>query len=101
MLRNFHILGAILAKHEAESPLLVNADAVLALTISCERLEAVARRYPQIFQAHRRIKLLQFRECAFSNVRRMGTPGSSANAAAVSLSLNDVIATADNNEMRY
>ena len=67
------VLWAILAKHEAESPLFVDADAVLALTISCERLEAVARWYPQIFQAHRRIELLQFRERAFSNVRRMGT----------------------------
>ena len=101
MLRDFYILGAILAEYEAEPPLLVDSDAVLAFAISGERLQPVARRYAQILQAQRRIKLLQFRERALSNVRRMERTGSSANAAAVSLSLNDLIATNNNNEVRY
>jgi hypothetical protein len=72
MLRNFHDFGAVIAEHEAESPLLVDADTVLALAISRKRLEPVARRNTQIFQAHCGIQLLQFRERAFADVRRMG-----------------------------
>ena len=71
MLRNLHILGAVFAEYEAEAPLLVDADAVLSLAISRERFEPIARRNTQILQTHRRIKLLQFGERAFSNVWRM------------------------------
>ena len=39
MLRNLYILDAVFAEHEAEPPLLVDADAVLSLAISRERLE--------------------------------------------------------------
>jgi hypothetical protein len=64
VLRNLYILGAVFAEHEAEPPLLVDADAVLPLAICRERLEPIARRSTQIIQAHRGIKLLQFRERA-------------------------------------
>jgi len=102
VLRNFHILRAILAKHEAESPLLVDADAVLALTISCERLEAVARRGTR--KSSRLIAASSCCSFASARLRMSGgweRTGSSANAAAVSLSLNDLIATAYDNEVRY
>jgi hypothetical protein len=48
MLRNLHIVGADFAEYEAEPPLLVDADAVLSLTISCEHFEPIARRNAQI-----------------------------------------------------
>jgi len=100
MLRNFHDFGAVIAEHEAESPLLVDADTVLALAISVSA-RAVARRNTQIFQAHCGIQLLQFRERAFADVRRMGATGNSANAAAVALSLNDLIAISNSNDYHY
>ena len=75
VLRNLHIPGAVFAEYKAEPPLLVDADAVLSLALSRERFESIARRYTQILQTHRRIKLLQFGERAFSNVRRMRSDG--------------------------
>jgi len=43
MLRHLYILYAVFAEHEAEPPLLVDANAVLSRAISRERLEPVAR----------------------------------------------------------
>ena len=75
MLRILYILGAVFAEHQAEPPLLVDADAVLSLTISRERFETIARRNTKILKTHRSIKLLQFAEGALSNVRRMRSDG--------------------------
>jgi len=44
---------------EAHSPLVVDADAVLSLTISCQRLQPIARRRCQKRQRFRRVQLRQ------------------------------------------
>jgi len=45
---------------EAHAPLLVNADAVLALPITHQRLEMISRRDGQVAEACRRIEVLEF-----------------------------------------
>lgn len=54
-----HILGALRSPHKANSPLIVNANAVLTLPISFQSLELVARRRAQVIKNRRPIKLLQ------------------------------------------
>ena len=72
MFRNLHFLGTVFAEHEANPPLLVDANAVLSLTVARKRLQPIARRCAQVLLAHGRIELLQLGKYAFSNGRRMG-----------------------------
>jgi len=101
MLRNLHILSAVFAEDEAEPPLLVDADAVLSLAISRECFERL------LGGTRKSSKLIAASSCcslASTRFRMSGgcdRTGSSANAAAVALSLNDLIATANSNGYHY
>src|SRR5580658_8882236 len=53
---DFDILGAFVGPAEADPPLLVDPDRVLALPIARERLKPVSRRDSQVFQANRRVE---------------------------------------------
>jgi hypothetical protein len=54
-----HILGALRSPHKANSPLIVDADAVLPLPISLQSFELIAWRHAQVIKNRGPIKLLQ------------------------------------------
>src|SRR5438132_179688 len=54
---------AVLAPVETDSPLIVDADAVLAAPAALQRLKAVARGNSQVLQTLGRIELPQLRAC--------------------------------------
>ena len=54
-----HILGALRSPHKANSPLIVDADAVLPLPISSQSFELIAWRHAQIIKNQGPTKLLQ------------------------------------------
>ena len=47
---DFDFSGTTVCPAEADAPLVVDADAVLPLTVTAQRLEAVGRRQPQVGQ---------------------------------------------------
>ncbi|SRR6266571_9573729 len=55
---------------ETDSPLLVDADAVLSLPVAFQRFQPVSRWNPQIFEANRRVQELQFMKRLLLNVAR-------------------------------
>ena len=54
-----YVLGAILGPSKTDAILGVDSDAVLASTISAQRLQAVARRAPEISEGRRAVEQLQ------------------------------------------
>jgi hypothetical protein len=55
----FDIISTSVLPREADSPLVVDPDAVLPPSVALERLEAVARRNPQVLEDLRRMQLLE------------------------------------------
>jgi hypothetical protein len=56
----FNVFGSRIGPSEADSPLVVYADAVLSCAIAFEHFQAVAGRYAQILQAGGNLKLANF-----------------------------------------
>jgi hypothetical protein len=56
----FHVLGSRIGPSEADSPLVVYADAVLPCAVAPQRFQAVAGRYAQILQTAGDLKLTDF-----------------------------------------
>jgi hypothetical protein len=54
---DFDVLGAAVRPSEADAPLVVDANAVLALPVSPQGLQPVPRRNPQIAEATRDLEL--------------------------------------------
>jgi hypothetical protein len=50
VIQNFNFVGIAGVPAKTNSPLIVDPDAVLALPITVELLEAIARRNPQIIE---------------------------------------------------
>ncbi len=67
---DFDFLGIGSAPDEADAPLFVDADAMLALSVSFERLEAIARRELKEFKLHGRVDELKLCQRALLNVGR-------------------------------
>jgi hypothetical protein len=65
----FHVFGSRIGPPEADSPLVVYADAVLSCAVAFERFQAVARRYAQILQATGDLKLANFAASDHCDVR--------------------------------
>ena len=59
-----------LTLHEAQAELIVDADAVLALSLSCKRFKAVPRRLSEIRQSFGRIKYRELSERRRTKIRR-------------------------------
>jgi hypothetical protein len=55
--------GGSLAPFETHSPLVVGADAVLALPIALQRFEAIPGQGRQIFERRRRIESVDLQTC--------------------------------------
>lgn len=56
---NFYILGAFGCPHEADAPLVVDADAVLALAVALQGFKPVAGRDTQVVQHMGRVQQAQ------------------------------------------
>ncbi len=54
-----HILGTLRSPHKANSPLIVDANAVLPLSISLQSFKMIAWRYTQIIKDCGPVELLQ------------------------------------------
>lgn len=59
VVNDFNILGTILAPTEAESPLLVNSNAVLPFSVARQSFESITRERSQILQVRCAIKDLK------------------------------------------
>lgn len=56
----FHVFGSRIGPAEADSPLVVYANAVLSCAVAFEHFQAVAGRYAQILQTAGDLKLTNF-----------------------------------------
>ena len=68
---DLYIRWANVGPNEAQSPLLIDPNAVLALTITSKSLKAVARRDAHKIQACSGIQLCQFASCNLFDVREV------------------------------
>jgi hypothetical protein len=59
IINNFHVVWAIFPPLKADSPLLVDADALLSIPVSAQRLKAIAGKVHQILNAGSAFKYLQ------------------------------------------
>src|SRR6266404_4080213 len=59
VVHDLHVQRFAVFPQKADAPLLVDADAVLALAIALERFELISRRHAQIAEIRGRIKILQ------------------------------------------
>jgi hypothetical protein len=57
------LFGVAVSPNEADTPLIVDPDTVLAGTVSAQRFQAVARKQGQVFQTARGSQLIQFPAC--------------------------------------
>jgi hypothetical protein len=57
---HFHVIGMTDSPHKADSPLIIDANAVLSCTIAPELLEAVARRHSKVCQRRGGVKHDEF-----------------------------------------
>lgn len=60
IVRNLHIIGIAVAPNEADSPLVVDTNAVLAAPTAEEFCETVCGRNPQVLQRLRPVQHAQF-----------------------------------------
>jgi hypothetical protein len=58
------LVSVTLAPTKANSPLVVDADAVLALSVACQFLQSIARKTGEVFERFSAIQLVQFSECS-------------------------------------
>jgi hypothetical protein len=54
----FNIIGVAVDKTEADTPLIVNRDCVLAFAVSLQGMEAVTWRYCQVLDTDRKVDIL-------------------------------------------
>lgn len=69
IIRNFYTLGSAILPEEADAPLIVDPNAVLAEPIPFQCLQTISRRYGQITQFSRSMNLSELPEGYPLNVR--------------------------------
>jgi hypothetical protein len=50
IIRDFHAVGIAVLPHEADPPLIVDADAILTFAITLQLLQSIPGWYPQVLQ---------------------------------------------------
>nr|WP_304595633.1 hypothetical protein [Opitutus sp. ER46] len=70
---DFNVFGISASPPEADSPLVVNADAVLSFACSTQRLEAISRRHFKELEFDGGIDQLKLRECPLLDIRGQTT----------------------------
>ena len=76
---DFHC--ALIRPCETDAPLVVDADAVLSLTVSAQSFQTVGARYPKIGEGRRRHNTLQSHSRSTLNFRREAPNGLSCEKA--------------------
>ena len=66
---DFHIVGIAPEPAEADAPLVIDADAVLADAVAMEPLEAIPRGDSEVLKAHRSVQYPQLAESGALHVR--------------------------------
>ena len=69
VINNLHIKGNALVLNKTDSPLVINANAVLTYTSPVKHLEAVSRRDAEVIQVSGIIEHTQFASCHLLNIR--------------------------------
>lgn len=70
VIRNLDIVRITLAETKADSPLVIDRDRVLSLSIANQRMQSVARRHPKILETSREIDVLELPSSASKEVGR-------------------------------
>jgi hypothetical protein len=70
VIHDFHLLCVVITPDEANPPLVIDADAVLAGTVAFEDFQPVARRRKQIAQFPRPVQVFELAPGSVLNVRR-------------------------------
>src|SRR5271167_3330501 len=68
IIRNLHVVGVSVAPHKTDTPLVVDAYAVLSRTVTFQLMKSVARRHFQIHQTFGRVQHQQLSSRWLSNV---------------------------------
>ena len=84
VVHNFHVKCILALPAEADAPLVIDADAVLAVPVTLQRFESITRRGAQIVQPPRLVQQQQFPPRDPLNLRRQTPGSSSANNRSVS-----------------
>jgi hypothetical protein len=69
VINDLDIVGIAIPKTEADTPLVIDRDRVLALSISLQDMQTVARRNPEIIKATRIIDVFEPPESPCQQVR--------------------------------
>ena len=70
IINNFNVHRMTVLKNKAYSPLVIDADTVLASTVALERLQPIARRHPQFFYPDYTVKHSQFAQRNSLNINK-------------------------------
>lgn len=65
---NFYIFRTCIRPAKANSPLIVNPNAVLTRAITLKRFETIAGQYPQIVESTRNLQLSELASCYLSDI---------------------------------
>jgi hypothetical protein len=68
VIHDLHIVGVAVLPAKADAPLIIDANAVLSLSIPSQRLRPVARRCPKVLKRARVVDLEQFAVCRLDDV---------------------------------
>jgi hypothetical protein len=68
---NLHVVGVSVAPHKTDTPLVVDADTVLARTVTFQLMKSVTRRHSQIHQVFGRVQHQKLSSRWLSNVHEL------------------------------
>lgn len=60
VIRDFNIVSVSLDESEADAPLIVDGDRILAHSVSGEFVESIPRWNPQVIQSYRQVDVFEF-----------------------------------------
>jgi len=70
VIHDLNTLRMSIAPEKADSPLIIDANALRSFAIPFERLEPIRGRQPEIFQPDSCVNRVQFHECPLLNLSR-------------------------------
>jgi hypothetical protein len=76
VINDLNAFRAFFGPDEADTPLIVDANAMLTLTIALQGFQAIARWRTKKFQCRRTVELLKFPLCDGQDVSESGNPPS-------------------------
>ena len=71
VINDFHIFRTCIRPTKADTPLIIDTDAVLTGTIILERFKMIAGRHPQILKSAGDLKLSKLTPCNLGNIHEL------------------------------